>query len=140
MKNYRVRRPKEYEGLMNDLKDSGVFDTLKSVLVFAAAVGFKNSQRTPFAESSERIDIKLFSENSDQPFIYCIALAEHDDVDYLREDRFEDMIETFEEYAAGGLKILESEVDRLNIKESIQSMISQIESNNLIEDIASEMV
>ena len=45
MKNYRVRRPKQYDSLLNNLKDKeeGVFSTLKSALVFAAAIGFKQN-------------------------------------------------------------------------------------------------
>ncbi len=61
---YRVKRPKQYDDLLNLLrdKDDGVFDTLKSALVFAAAVGFKNKLRIPLDQTGESIAFSLFSE------------------------------------------------------------------------------
>lgn len=138
MKSYRVRRPKEYDELLNLLKDRehGVFSSYKSALVFAASVGFKEGKRVSFSESSEPIALSLFSENKDQPFMLCLALTEFDDVSYLREENFVEAMQVFEEYAAGGLEILDGSLDKTHLKESIESLMSEEGELNLIDDIA----
>ena len=137
MKNYRVRRPKKYDALLNLLKDKddGVFATLKSALVFSASIGFKQKIKLEFSDSSEPIAFTLFDDYKDQPFIYSLALTEYDDVSYLREDKFLETIRLFEEYAAGGLQYLNDTLDKSNIKESIEVMLAENEGNEIVESI-----
>ena len=137
MKNYRVRRPKQFEELMNLLKDkeSGVFSTLKSALIFAAALGFKHKKRLEFTDTSEPIAITLFSDHQDQPFMYMLALTELNDVSYLRNENFSEVMRVFEEYAAGGLQFLDDYLDKNNIKESIEGLLAENGHENLIDDI-----
>ena len=140
MKSHRVRRPKAYDDLLNLLrdKDEGVFTTYKSALVFAAAVGFKEKKRVPFTESGEPIALNLFSESQDQPFIFCLALTEYDDASYLQEDKFFEVMQVFEEYAAGGLEILDGCLDKAHIKESIERLLASGNDQDLIGDLAAE--
>jgi len=140
MKGYRVRRPKQFDELLNLLKDKedGVFSTLKSALVFASAVGFKQKTKFEFSETGEPIAFTLFNEHQDQPFIFSLALTEYDDVSYLQEDRFLDVMKNFEEYAAGGLQYLEGALDKTNLKESIEGLLSDTGEKNLIDDIATD--
>lgn len=140
MKNYRVRRPKQYDSLLNILKDKeeGVFSTLKSALVFAAAVGFKQQVKIEFLETSEPINFNLFNDFKDKPFIYAMALTEFDDVGYLREDKFLETIRLFEEYAAGGLQYLDGVLDKSNLKESIEVLLVDNAEDNIIETIADD--
>lgn len=140
MKNYRVRRPKQYDSLLNILKDKeeGVFSTLKSALVFAAAVGFKQQLKIEFLETSEPINFNLFNDFKDKPFIYAMALTEFDDVGYLREDKFLETIRLFEEYAAGGLQYLDGVLDKSNLKESIEVLLVDNAEDNIIETIADD--
>jgi len=140
MMAYRVRRPKEYDELLNLLKDKddGVFATLKSALVFASAVGFKQKARLKYTSAGEAIALNLFSEHQDQPYIYCLALAEYDDVSYLQEENFLEVMRVFEEYAAGGLKYLDGVLDKSNIKESIEGMLADSDESNLLGDLAGE--
>jgi len=138
--SYRVRRPDQYDELLNLLKDKedGVFSTLKSALVFSAAVGFKQNRRLPFSKTGEQIALSLFNEHLDLPFIYALALIENNDVSYLQEDKFLEVINIFEEYAAGGLQYLDDILDKSNLKESIEGLLSETGDSNLIDDIASE--
>jgi len=140
MNGYRVKRPKEYDELLNLLKDKdlGVFSTLKSALVFAAAIGFKKKLRLEFSESAEPIVFTLFNELTERPFIYSLALTEFNDVSYLQEDGFEDMMKVFEEYAAGGLRYLDSTLDKANVKESIEGILNERDDHDLITDIATD--
>lgn len=140
--NYRVRRPLEHSNLLNVLRqdsiNNGVFESLKSALVFSAAVGFKIQSRVPFSDSAERISISIFKEDSDIPFIFAMAVAEHDDVTYLKSEKFEDSALIFEEYANGGLIYLSEEVDELNVKASIERIIHKLSAksdNDLIGDV-----
>lgn len=140
MNGYRVKRPKEYDELLNLLKDKdmGVFSTLKSALVFAAAIGFKKKLRLEFSESAEPIVFTLFNELTEKPFIYSLALTEFNDVRYLQEDGFEDMMKVFEEYAAGGLRYLDGILDKANIKESIEGILNERDDHDIITDIATD--
>jgi dnd system-associated protein 4 len=134
MKAYRVKRPKQYDELLNLLrdKDTGVFDTLKSALVFAAAIGFKNKIRIPILESGESIAFNLFSETKDQPFVFALALSEYQDVNYLRDENFQETAKVFEEYAHGGLQFLDTALDKSNIKESMESILAEAENEDLV--------
>jgi dnd system-associated protein 4 len=131
MEKYRVKRPKEYVDLLQELRDSetGVFDSLKSALVFAAAVGFKNKIRIPVVSSAEQIPLNLFNENKDLPFIFALALSECKDANCLRDENFQDTVKVFEEYAHGGLSHLEGALDRSHMKESIERLLAETDSN-----------
>lgn len=140
MKGYRVRRPKQYDELLNLLKDKndGVFSTLKSALVFSAAVGFRQNKKLEFKESAEPIAFTLFNEHQDQPFIYSLALTKEEDVSCLKEENFLEVMINFEEYAAGGLQYLDGVLDKVNIKESIESILSQDKEIEIISDISNQ--
>ena len=140
MKAYRVRRPKEYDDLLNLLRDKeqGIFATLKSALVFAAAVGFREKLRVPFSETGEPIALSLFSEHQDQPFIFSLALTEYNDVSYLREEKFLEAMLVFEEYAAGGLSHLHGILDTAHIKESIEAYLAGGGNQGFFDDLAGE--
>ena len=140
IKAYRVKRPKQFDDLMKLLisKDEGVFDTLKGVLIFAASIGFKHKQKMTISESGEPIAFSLFNDRREQPFIYALAISEFNDVAYLREEKFSEAINVFEEYAAGGLKYLDEIIDRDNIKESIEGILTDAEDRDIITDLADE--
>jgi len=133
-KAYRIKRPKQYDELLNQLKDkeTGVFDTLKSALVFAAAIGFKNKKRIPIEEAGESIAFNLFSETRDQPFVFALALSEYQDVSYLRDENFQDTAKVFEEYAHGGLHYLDGVLEKSTIKESIEGMLSEADNEDFV--------
>jgi len=129
MNGYRVRRPKQFENFLNSLtdKDNGVFSTYKSALMFAAAYGFKHGKRVEFQDSSERINLSIFDINNDIPFMYSMALTILKDVSYLqdKDEKFYEVMKIFEEYAAGGLSLLEGALDPLNLTESILSRLHE---------------
>ena len=140
MRSYRVRRPRKHDDLLSLLKDreQGVFSTLKSALVFAAAVGFKEGKRLSFTDSGEPIAYTLFSEHKDQPFIYCLALTEYADSSYLRNDKFLEVMQVFEEYAAGGLDVLEGYLDKSCVKESIERYLNYEDGSSVLADISGD--
>lgn len=142
MKDYRVKRPSEYGALLNLLRDkeNGVFNTLKSALVFSAIVGFNEGRKLSFVETDEPIALRLFSEETDIPLMYLIALSEYKDITYLREENFENVVKLFEEYAAGGLQFLDSELDKDHTQSSIERIVFDSVHGNNKGDIISSFV
>tara|TARA_R110002094_G_scaffold42357_8_gene54662 strand:+ start:6042 stop:6458 length:417 start_codon:yes stop_codon:yes gene_type:complete len=137
MKDYRVRRPKQHDPFMNALKDEGIFDSLKSVMVFAAAIGASQDISREFSDSAEKIPLRIFNESQDIPFMLALALAKTNDVTNLREDNMEVVLKIFEESAAAGLEYLEGCIDQSNPKESIEQLLTRGEHSDLLTDLTS---
>ena len=135
MKDHRVRRPKKHEPLMASLKDEGIFDSLKSVLVFAAAVGANQNNSLEFSDSAEKIPLRIFNDSQDIPFMLALALAKTNDVGNLRADNMEVVIRIFEESAAAGLDYLDGALDKTNLKQSIEQLLSTDGTPSLIDDL-----
>ncbi len=109
----RVRRPKDKEELLDRLqqKDSP-FSTLRDTLVFAAGVGWWRKRRAPFEKSGETIRWDaLTARSGTEAFINMLALRHIDDVTVLSDERFDERIRVFEEYANGGLEVLGDLID-----------------------------
>lgn len=140
IKSYRVKRAKRFDDFLKLLvsKEEGVFDTLKSALVFAAAVGFKQEKKLEFSDLGEGIPLNYFDERNELPFIYAMAISEYSDVNFLREENFLEAVKVFEEYAAGGLNYLNDILIMDNIKGSIESILHETEEIDLIEDLTDE--
>jgi dnd system-associated protein 4 len=86
-----------------------IFVTKRDLLCFAAVLGFEGNRRNKILEKpSDFVDPRPF-ENSQEAMhlLYLVALAVTKDVDCLREDSEEELVTIFEEYADGGLCILE---------------------------------
>ncbi|MGE3795242.1 MAG: DNA phosphorothioation-associated protein 4 [Dehalococcoidia bacterium] len=105
----RVRRPAEHEALMKRLaSDEGPFGTLAEVLTFAAGLGFAEGRREPLGASGEQIDFDVFQRLGVEGFIDMLAAAVHDDVTILSAEKADARLTVFEEFAKGGLDILQS--------------------------------
>lgn len=110
----RVRRPKQHEALMIELQNEAGFPTFRDILLFAAAVGFRNGRRVAFTAASgdpiryETQTIPAFSE----ALINMIAAnVITDDPEIMDAVRLEERIKIFEEYANGGLEFLQEQVN-----------------------------
>jgi dnd system-associated protein 4 len=109
----RVRRPQQYEALMQELRDEAAFPTFRDILLFAVAVGCHVKRRVPFNSSGEPIRYEtlkepLFSET----LINMIAASEvADDPEILDSTRAGERVRIFEEYANGGLEYIQEQVN-----------------------------
>lgn len=101
----RVRRPKDKDELLATLVEDGPFATFREVLVFAAALGVASQRRVSFEQTSEPIPWEVFG-NTAAPTMDMIAAVTSDDIDILADDRIDDRLTIFEEYANGGLEII----------------------------------
>ncbi|GLW23495.1 DNA phosphorothioation-associated protein 4 [Microbispora triticiradicis] len=112
----RVRRPQEHDDLIGRLttREGGPFPNYWQVLVFAAALGWSQGRREPFEKAGEPIRYGLF--NSSATVSSTIdsmgVLAYPNDAGVMAEDRLPERIKVFEEYANGGLSIIQGELNR----------------------------
>lgn len=105
----RVRRPAQHEDLMKQLAgDDGPFGTLAEVLTFAAGLGYAEGRREPLDGTGEQIDFDVFQRLGVDGFIDMLAAAVNEDVTILGQDKSDDRLTLFEEFANGGLDVLES--------------------------------
>ncbi|GAB3861605.1 DNA phosphorothioation-associated protein 4 [Dactylosporangium cerinum] len=114
----RVRRPADKEELITRLAgdaDSAVFDSMRDLFVFAAALGKTEERRVPLSSRSGKdpIRLDLFRSDSGHEFLIqtLAILAFPGDAEVLHEDRVGDRIAVFEEYVNGGLEIIQENLD-----------------------------
>jgi dnd system-associated protein 4 len=93
---------------------------MRDVLVFGAAVGFANGRRVPIQKAAEPIrwDVMMNRPYTETLVNMISASDALDDPQVLEDDRFEDRILIFEEYANGGLEIIGADVERSAISPS----------------------
>ena len=110
----RVRRPHDYEALLNELRDEGTFPTFRDALLFAAAIGCRFERRVPFTTAAgdpiryETLTTPTFAE----AFINMIAaVSAEDDPEIMDTSRLEERIALFEAYANGGLEYIQEQVN-----------------------------
>ncbi|MBD2356268.1 DNA phosphorothioation-associated protein 4 [Tolypothrix sp. FACHB-123] len=117
----RIRVAKDKAELVKALTSSdgetGPFQTFADVVVFAAALGVKHKKRVPLGEISKRepspIRVEYFASVGNDVVIKLLGITETQDINIL--SAYEEEYETqrnhiFEEYANGGLEILQNEL------------------------------
>ncbi|MBD2205293.1 DNA phosphorothioation-associated protein 4 [Calothrix sp. FACHB-1219] len=117
----RIRVAKDKAELVKALTSSdgetGPFQTFADVIVFAAALGVKHKKRVPLGEISKRepspIRLESFASVGNDVVIKLLGITETQDINIL--SAYEEESETqrnhiFEEYANGGLEILQNEL------------------------------
>ena len=119
MAEKRIKIAKNKAKLVKDLKvsedTSGPFQTYVDVMVFAAALGAKRKKRVPLVEFARDLDPirrDYFDNNRCELLINLLAISETQDQKILADDDNSDeqRIKIFEEYANGGLEILQDEL------------------------------
>ena len=117
----KIRIAKDKADLVKSLaiakETTGPFQTYADVMVFAAALGANRKKRVPLAEISRRdplpIDMEIFISRGYDTLIKLLAISETKDINILSphdEDADEKRIRIFEEFANGGLEILQEEL------------------------------
>ncbi|MBD2666462.1 hypothetical protein B6N60_02505 [Richelia sinica FACHB-800] len=117
----RIRVAKDKADLVKSLTSSsgntGPFQTFADVIVFAAALGAKYNKRVPLGEISKRepapIRLEVFATMGHETLVKLLGIVATKNIKSLsiHEEEYErQRNEIFEEYANGGLEILESEL------------------------------
>ncbi len=110
-----IRRNKKHEDLVRRLTEpahpdsnKSIFPTMRELMCFAALLGFENEKQGPLVEPSLEIDGRIFVNHQQSlDVLYLLALTTEKDANVLREDNEDQMVKFFEEYAEGGLEIIE---------------------------------
>jgi dnd system-associated protein 4 len=117
----RIRVGKDKAELVKALTSAegatGPFQTFADVIVFAAALGAKHNKRVPLGEISKRepspIPQEQFIVRGYDTVINLLATTETNDIkvlSFIEEKSVEKRNHIFEEYANGGLEILQVEL------------------------------
>jgi dnd system-associated protein 4 len=142
----RIRVAKDKAELVKSLTSAdggtGPFQTFADVIVFAAALGVKYKKRVPLEEISKRepapIRLEVFATTGHDILIKLLGINETKDIKILslnEEEHEKQRNEIFEEYANGGLEILENELrGAVDYSERILLFLSYERTNNEKED------
>jgi dnd system-associated protein 4 len=109
-----IRRSEQFEDMVRMLAEAqhpeagrSIFPTMRELMFFAAVLGFEHDRKRPLQAQTNEIDGRTFSGSAQAlDLLYLIALADDRNVDVLREENDEKMIEIFEQYAQGGFEII----------------------------------
>ena len=129
MSENRIRVAKDKAELVRSLisstENNSPFQTYADVMLFAAVLGAKHKQRTPLGEISKKepgpISVEIFIARGYDPVIKLIAIAATENINVIspvgaastmsnRADVEQQRIQIFEEYANGGLGLLDREL------------------------------
>ena len=130
----RIMRSKDKSEIIEDLMHDnvGIFREIWRLLLFAAQVGAKNNRREPLKapDSGSSIRQDIFGNCNAWPgILYILSLAETEDATLLAGDSEGDnkRITLFEEYANGGLAVLQEYFKAHTL--NTESLISYIQLN-----------
>jgi hypothetical protein len=117
--------PKKYEGVVNTIRSQTeanaptsdfkpFYKTNAHVLILAAAIGLIKGLKEPLDKEKNEIDRAIFESNFfvSQKLVFYMALIvffyqKDEKAEIIREENDDELIRTFEELAAGGLRYLE---------------------------------
>ena len=121
MSENRIRVARDKAELVKSLiassDNNSPFQTYADVILFAAVLGAKRKQRLPLGEISKKepgpISSEIFIARGYDSVIKLIAIAATENINVIAPDRSDveqQRIHIFEEYANGGLDILQQEL------------------------------
>jgi dnd system-associated protein 4 len=123
-----VGRPKRHEVLIQTLRAEAGFPTMRDALLLAAAIGFSRDRRAALGESGERIDYEtLTAPNYADTFVGMLAAVNSpNDAEVLDSERLPERILIFEEYASGGLDVIQEEINgrQQTVAQVVASLVS----------------
>lgn len=128
-----VKRSKLHEGTLQKLggKESAMFPTLREALTFCAVLGYKERRKLPLDPNAGTEDIAgaQYQLNEAVDAIFALALADAKTSDILRPEREKECVQIYEEYANGGLELIQSWIDRfadLDVEDAVWRGLNSI--------------
>jgi dnd system-associated protein 4 len=146
MSENRIRVAKDKAELVKSLiasaDNNSPFQTYADIILFAAVLGAKHKQRLALGEISKKepgpISSEIFIARGYDPVIKLIAIAATENINVISPDRSDveqQRIHIFEEYANGGLDILQQELrGAVDYTQRILLMLSAHGNNRSGED------
>jgi dnd system-associated protein 4 len=111
-----INRSKVHEKMVQALcmdvlpgTDKSLFPTIREFLCFTALLGFSEGRKIPLDKSAgvEDVSYQQFERGDADDLIFALAVAETKSIDVLREGKEGQCAEVFEEYANGGMQIVD---------------------------------
>jgi dnd system-associated protein 4 len=95
-------------------KDTKLFPTLRDALSFAATLGYQEGRKLPLDPNVGRDDIQspVYNNNEAVDIIFSIGIADTGSVDILKPENEKDCIKIFEEYANGGMHLIQEWIEK----------------------------
>lgn len=128
-----VRRSRVYEATLQRLggKDAKMFQTLREALTFCAVLGYKERRKKSLDSNTGTEDIAgaQYFNNEAVDTLFALALAETKGSDILRIEHERECVQIYEEYANGGLDLVQSWIDRfadVDIEEAVWRGLNSI--------------
>ena len=128
-----VKRSKKFEATLQLLggKDATMFPTLREALTFCAILGYRERRKLPLDQNAGTEDIAgaQYQLNEAVDVVFALALADSGSSDILRPEHEKDCIQTYEEYANGGLELVQSWIERhadLDVQDSVWRGLNSI--------------
>lgn len=100
---YRIKRSKEYEKGMDELRKAKIFSSYRDILVLSAAIGYANNRFEPIDTPASDGVLMQFFENEDRNLMDLLAFLHTKNQKVLYET---EKYQYFEGYANGGFPIL----------------------------------
>jgi len=118
-----VKRNDKYNDVINLLwvqgeggrREDKIFNNIKDIIIFAAMVGKKHEMRESLNKENTGILLRTFagagsgkdSRVDQHNIIFMFALMQHQDMNYMRDEKIDEIIVEFEEYSNGGLSLIQ---------------------------------
>lgn len=106
----RISPPAEYEkSVVEILIARGIFAHKYQVLTFAAALGYRSSQKAALSKKGEAIRLSVFQNHGEDLAVDVIGLASSKNLEEISNDKENRRAAVFEEYAHSGLILMQQE-------------------------------
>lgn len=111
-----VRRSRRFENTLQALggKDAILFTTLREALSFCAVLGYKERRKQSLDPNAGTEDIAgaQYQTNEAVDIVFALALADSRTSDILRPEREKACVQIYEEYANGGLELVQGWIEK----------------------------
>jgi len=131
--NTPVKRSKKYEETLQLLggKEATMFPFLREAMTFCAVLGYKERRRLPLDNSVGTEDFAgaQYQLNEAVDIMFALALADAKDSNILRPENEKECVRIYEEYANGGLDLVQSWIDRfadVNVEDAVWRGLNSI--------------
>jgi dnd system-associated protein 4 len=135
-----IKRERRHEEMVKLLAErnhpdakGSVFGSMRDLLTFAAALGFRERRKRPLDGDTIEIPARIFENRPETlDLMSIIAVLENRDPEKLGPDQDDTITHIFEEYANGGLDIIsEWRADRPDDSYGADTLINRL--SNLVE-------
>jgi dnd system-associated protein 4 len=126
-----VRRNKRHDSTIQALggQDAVLFKTLREAMSFCAVLGYKERRKQALDVGTDDIAGAQYQSNEAVDVVFALALADTKNSDILRPEREKECVQIYEEYANGGLDLVQGWIEKysnLSVEDAVWRGLSTI--------------